>query len=234
VKHRIPATTVQLGHVLDLTTQDGEIRTAWEAGDVGGMVLVCDARAMQRRAGAAALYLLRPREGNPERKLRADRVRLDRGGYAYGGRQYFGVGAPVYRVYDDAGDVDLYVRAPSARAAKEHVRKLPAHSLQPLTRNPAASMAADTYAKWHEREPECVTELDGLPDALPVCVGDALRIGYRSDKWHERGQVEDYDHDYTERGYRAPQVWADCADLSKAKAICIVGGNQRITPKGID
>jgi len=98
----------------------------------------------------------------------------------------------------------------------------------------AETEAGATYAEWHEREPEQVTHAEDLPDVIGIYIGRALRIGYRSDKWHERGQTEDYDHDYTEQGYDPPEVWADHADLSRARAIVIVGGNQRITADGID
>jgi hypothetical protein len=98
----------------------------------------------------------------------------------------------------------------------------------------AQAEAGATYAEWHERDPEQITHAEDLPDVIGIYIGRALRIGYRSDKWHERGQTEDYDHDYTEPGYQPPEVWADHADLSKARAIVIVGGNQRITADGID
>jgi len=98
----------------------------------------------------------------------------------------------------------------------------------------AEADAGATYEAWHDRAPRTVTELDNLPDVIGVYIGRATRIGYRSDKWHARGQTQDYDHDYTEPGYVAPEVWADRADLAHATAIVIVGGNQRITPEGID
>lgn len=164
----IPPATAQLGTVLDLTTQSDAQRTLWESADVGGMLMCADADAMQRRPGAAALYLLRgPSEA--------------------GGKKT-----------DDTDD------------------------------------AEETYERWHKREPKNVRQLDGLPDLIGVYIGRACRIGYRSDKWHDRGDHEDYDHDYTEPGYEMPEVWADRVDLGQARAIVIVGGNQRITEEGID
>lgn len=167
---RIPAECVKLGTVLDLITEskrdDGQIvRTTWSAEDVGGMVMCCDARAMDKQR--APLYLL--------------------------------------RVAMDAN-----------------------------TKPAPDNAAADTYRDWHERNPEHVADVDNLPDRFEHCVGIAKRIGYRSDKWNEPGVTEDYDHDYSEPGYRAPEVWADSADLARAKAIVLKGGNQRITPAGID
>jgi hypothetical protein len=99
---------------------------------------------------------------------------------------------------------------------------------------PGETAAADTYERWHERAPDGIAELDGLPDDLPHYIGRALRVGYRSDKWGKRGEVKDYDHDYTEPGYAPPGVWADDPDLSKARAILVRGGNQRVTEEGID
>jgi hypothetical protein len=94
--------------------------------------------------------------------------------------------------------------------------------------------AAATFEAWHRREPSHVDTLDNLPDVIGVYIGRATRIGYRSDKWGKKGHAQDYDHDYTEPGYSPPEVWADRADLDQAHAIVIVGGNQRITPEGID
>jgi len=50
-------------------------------------------------------------------QVRAERVRLNQGGYDPGGR-YWGQGAPLYHVYDDSGTLDTHVRAPDAPTAK--------------------------------------------------------------------------------------------------------------------
>jgi hypothetical protein len=50
-------------------------------------------------------------------QVRAERVRLDRGGYDPSGR-YWGTGAPLYRVTDDDGNLDEHVRAPDAPTAR--------------------------------------------------------------------------------------------------------------------
>jgi hypothetical protein len=175
VKRAIPRTVVLLGTVLDLTTErerNGQLeRTTWEPGDVGGLAMCTDARAMGKRAGTASLYLLRGQ---------AEQLELAEGGGT-------------------------------------------------LVRD-----AARTFNAWHEREPDSVHHLDALPDSLPCFVGHCTRIGYRSDKWGKPGEHHDYDHDYTEPGYRMPEVWADCADLAQARAVLVRGGNQRITPRGID
>lgn len=238
----VPARVVQLGTVLDMTTQDEQTRTVWDEKDVGGMVMCCDADGMQRRAGAAALYLLRgtPRAANaaPDTfTISIERVRLDRGGYDSQGR-YFGVSKGnrhVYRATSSDGLLDIYIRGDEGEDARD-VRKRAhdEHAKLARKRNGSCNDAIDTYTLWHDREPEGVRQSAELPDLINVRVGDALRIGYRSDKWNKRGTTTDYDHDYTEPQYKQPEVWADCADLSKARVIVIVGGNQRVTPEGID
>jgi len=56
--------------------------------------------------------------GRAKRKLYTERVRLDRQGYTRGG-QYYGTGAPLYRVSDDEGN-ETVVRAASSKLAKEN------------------------------------------------------------------------------------------------------------------
>jgi hypothetical protein len=56
------------------------------------------------------------------RRLYAERVRLDRGGYDSSGR-YWGTGQALYRVSTDDSEIDEYVRADSAAAAKAKVKK---------------------------------------------------------------------------------------------------------------
>lgn len=56
-------------------------------------------------------------------KINVKRERLDRQGYASDG-SYFGVGAPVFRVFDaesDGGDVEFYVRSWDADTVREKV-----------------------------------------------------------------------------------------------------------------
>ena len=50
--------------------------------------------------------------------LDVERVRLDRGGYTSSGR-YFGIGPKLYRVTSPYLDIDLYVRAKDAQAARD-------------------------------------------------------------------------------------------------------------------
>lgn len=57
------------------------------------------------------------------RKLSAERVRINRQGYDSRGR-YWGVGEPLYRVSSADGDIDMHVRAASAKSAKAKVGKV--------------------------------------------------------------------------------------------------------------
>lgn len=142
----------------------------------------------------------------------------------------------IERTFWSSEDVGGLVMCTDARAMDK--QRAPLYLLRvELDANTAPApdnAAADTYRAWHERDPEHVAEVDGLPDAFPCFIGHAVRIGYRSDKWGAPGVTDDYDHDYTEPGYRAPEVWADVPELARAKAIVVKGGNQRITPEGID
>jgi hypothetical protein len=55
------------------------------------------------------------------RKMTVERIRLDRGGYVSGGfrkGQYYGTGAPLYRVFSPEGDELIVVRASDAKTAK--------------------------------------------------------------------------------------------------------------------
>ncbi len=53
-------------------------------------------------------------------RIYAEHVRLDRGGYDRSGR-YWGTGARLYRVSDEDGELDKYIRAPDAKTAKARV-----------------------------------------------------------------------------------------------------------------
>lgn len=53
-----------------------------------------------------------------DEKVRVSRVRLDRGGYDSGGA-YWGIGAPLYWVRSDNGDVSAFYRAWDREGAKK-------------------------------------------------------------------------------------------------------------------
>lgn len=68
-------------------------------------------------------------------RLYAEHVRLNQGGYTSPGR-YFGQGPKLYRVSDETGEVDVYVRAPNAVQARALVQqKLNERSARPSSRN---------------------------------------------------------------------------------------------------
>lgn len=54
--------------------------------------------------------------------------------------------------------------------------------------------AMDRYKTFHAKEPLDVRDLPHVLPARVVCVGDALSVMYRTDKWHEDGDDEDYKH----------------------------------------
>lgn len=93
--------------------------------------------------------------------------------------------------------------------------------------------AAETYLRWHQRHPERSVELE-VPDAMRFRQGRAIRIGYASDKWHRRGAVEHYEHDFREDGGRCPILYTDTRDHEDAAGAVIVGGDMRVTERGID
>ena len=86
------------------------------AGVIGLVAIV--ARGGFRRAGKRGLRGLHG--------LRAEHVRINRGGYDSGGR-YWGTGEKLYNVYDTDGDFYEHVRASSAAEAK---RKLASKAAQ--------------------------------------------------------------------------------------------------------
>lgn len=93
--------------------------------------------------------------------------------------------------------------------------------------------ALETYARWHGRGAAFVGELK-VPDELAHKHGRVIRIGYRSDKWHRRGTMIDYDHSFLEDGHRAPWLYTDAPTLERSTAAVIVGGDMAITEEGID
>ena len=97
----------------------------------------------------------------------------------------------------------------------------------------AGAAAEETYQRWHSRNPKRRLVLD-VPDAIGCFQGRVLRIGYRSDKWSRRGRVHDYDHDFREGGALAPLLYTDSRALERARGAVIVGGDMRVTPRGID
>ncbi len=92
--------------------------------------------------------------------------------------------------------------------------------------------AFDTYAEWHDRPPTQVDEYD-VPDQFDATpVGRAIRLDYASDKWNDAGQVVEYTHDFFEGDGSPPLVYVDSRE--RPRAFVLVGGDMRITARGID
>lgn len=72
--------------------------------------------AVQRAARRRGVYS----RDTKKKRVRTERVRLNRGGYDSRGR-YWGIGAPLYRVYDDEGTIDTHVRAQDSAEARRKV-----------------------------------------------------------------------------------------------------------------
>lgn len=63
----------------------------------------------------------------------------------------------------------------------------------------AVDAAIDRYEIFHQKHPIDLRELQhDLPKKL-VCIGDALAVAYRTDKWKEDGNDEDYKHVHEKR-----------------------------------
>lgn len=58
------------------------------------------------------------RYNRPHGTLHCCKVKLDSGGYDAGGA-YWGIGAPLWAIWDDDGGVEAYVRAPDRKRAKQ-------------------------------------------------------------------------------------------------------------------
>lgn len=79
---------------------------------------------IQARRRATAACGGDPLYGCPDTAVGIERVRLDSGGYDKSGGQYFGRGAPVFRVYSDRGtSIPETMRAGNMAAAKAALRK---------------------------------------------------------------------------------------------------------------
>lgn len=89
------------------------------------------------------------------------------------------------------------------------------------------------YERWHERRAKKRVEHD-VPDVIATLQGRCLRIGYRSDKWQRPRKWIDYEHDFQERGHTAPLIYTDADELDRARAAVLVGGDMRVTPRGLD
>lgn len=98
----------------------------------------------------------------------------------------------------------------------------------------AVGPAAETYERWHKRGYEFVDDVEISESDIGYLQGRVLVIGYRSDKWEGSGAFNDYDHDFGEDDATPPLLYTNRADVDNATAAVIVGGDMRITPRGIE
>jgi hypothetical protein len=64
----------------------------------------------------------------------------------------------------------------------------------PAARGRIVDAAMKRYETFHKKDPIDVRELSHDPPARVVCVGDALAVAYRTDKWKKDGDDIDYKH----------------------------------------
>lgn len=98
----------------------------------------------------------------------------------------------------------------------------------------AVGPAAETYERWHRRGYDFVDNVDVSGASIGFCQGRVMVIGYRSDKWGDPGKTHDYDHDFTEAGAQPPLLYTNRAAIDEATTAVIVGGDMRISPRGIE
>lgn len=89
---------------------------------------------------------------------------------------------------------------------------------------------ADTYQRWHARDPDTVQMLD-VPESAGTKVGRAVRLDYSSDKWNGRGKTIEYTHSFMGEGMRPPLAYV--RNAGNPKAFVLVGGDMTITEDGI-
>lgn len=92
---------------------------------------------------------------------------------------------------------------------------------------------SETYSAWYQRDPEKIGDLSVAND-IGYYQGRVLRIGYRSDKYHKPGEEVDYDHLFIESGGTAPKIYTDRPRMEDSKTAVIVGGDFKISERGIE
>jgi hypothetical protein len=137
------------------------------------------------------------------------------------------------RVSDDEGDEQLVKTAAPllwSEAARALIVlrgfKLP----RPQPIRPRGSKAERVYRRWTlGRDPatERTAEL-ALPDAPWSTLGRALTVGYRSDKFHERGDTQDYEHEF------GRSVVCYLRQAGARGVVVFRGGSLRVTARGIE
>lgn len=92
----------------------------------------------------------------------------------------------------------------------------------PLPTNVAAALRrmAAVYRSWHDFEPRRTQVTPSMTvEGRWLALGQAVRIGYRSDKWD--GRDHHYEHDF------------DRAQVLKLGPLYRITGGVRVTPRGI-
>lgn len=80
----------------------------------------------------------------------------------------------------------------------------------------ASSAALERYRTFHQKEPDAVLEIHHkLPERVGLA-GTILSEMYRSDKWYEDGNEEDYKHVH-DAGVKLYLPWGASSDLEETK-----------------
>lgn len=106
---------------------------------------------------------------------------------------------------------------------------------RPLPSNPDAKLrhAIDTYERWHQREPECETEVL-VPDVTVRAVGAGDSLSYASDKWNDKNPdprliaAQEYIHNH----WYDVWVWQDTTQ-GLPHAVMIEGGELDLHERGL-
>jgi hypothetical protein len=94
-----------------------------------------------------------------------------------------------------------------------------------------STKATKLYQRWTQGRPaehERDLEVDKLPGERWASLGRAKTIGYRSDKFHERGVMTDYEHTF------GRSVTLFCRRDETRAVLAWRGGNLRVTARGIE
>lgn len=93
-------------------------------------------------------------------------------------------------------------------------------------KNPVSNREAARaqYKKFHDREPDRDFTIPAIDTRELAFVGQALCVGYGSDKWG--GKKADYLHDFEDENINVYQT-------ADGKALVIAGGDLRVTRRGI-
>ena len=112
-------------------------------------------------------------------------------------------------------------------------QKYPACAPIPNALDEATEAAAEVYERWHQRDPECFTDVR-VPDLKLHAVGAGDSISYASDKWNDPDpdprllEAQEYIHDH----WYDVWVWQN-TDRGIPSVIIIEGGELDLHEKGL-